>query len=170
MTGPCGRMAWVGSGPWRGRISPSCRSLCGGEVLSLLPGSRNPAQGTQPRSRHRCSVGTEAQQVAARSPSMAWVPASRPGRRGQEGFPVGTTRAGGDSGPYPPSFRLLTPPSFRPGSRNPLQGKLPRSKNQCSAGTVTQFESKLSRLLLAHHPWPGSRLPGRDDEWRRLCP
>lgn len=35
ITGPCGRMAWVGSGPWRGRISPSCRSLCGGEALVI---------------------------------------------------------------------------------------------------------------------------------------
>ena len=66
------------------------------------------------------------------------------------------SRAGKATGkarsPFPSSFRPLPPLSFRPGSRNPGQGKQPRRHHRRQSGPP------------AHPPWPGSRLPGRDDE------
>jgi len=52
----------------------------------------------------------------------------------------------------PGSQHPAPPPSFRPGSRNPEQGKQPRSHHRRQSGPH------------GHPPWPGSRLPGRDDK------
>ena len=64
-------------------------------------------------------------------------------------FRPGSRNQGQGELPGKPGRRF--PPSFRPGCRNPRQGKQPRRHHRRQSGPS------------AHPPWPGSRLPGRDD-------